>query len=179
MRRMISQKLQEAVKTLVENGGASWVLQMKDLISYDEESGIYTDVPITFDGSLNLGTIMQLLNTTSEEPFFPDLSDQAGKVVVVNDDETGFEYVEKGTKLYKHTIEDAYGDEIVIISTHELPYTAQDFIVQKQVCRDFISAYDFLDDTFVQNIVSTPTTLEVNNDATEYTLPINDTVTPL
>ena len=68
----------------------AWVSQMKELISIqeiDENHYIYFEYPFIM-------AITDILNNIDGEliPYFPDLVNQAGKAVVVNEDETGFEY---------------------------------------------------------------------------------------
>lgn len=87
--------------TRVSDQDVSWVSKMKESISFDEESGnivfnsgFYTTYDFVVDSFLYLNTISDILSNSDDTSFFPSLINQAGKVVKVNSDETGFEYGE-------------------------------------------------------------------------------------
>lgn len=69
-----------------------WVNSMKDKIVYDEADFIVFNNPIYTDQSILLVSLSQLQNEDAD-PFFPSLTNQAGKSVVVNAYGTRFEYV--------------------------------------------------------------------------------------
>ena len=116
MKRMITQEMIDKLSDLIADGGLAWLNEMKDLISYDEgnviiNSDIWLKAGVIFlDNELGDGwmTIPEIssLRDYDDNAFFPSLTDQAGKVVKVNSDETGFEYgeVSGGTQLYLHHI---------------------------------------------------------------------------
>ena len=91
MKRMLSQKLIDQLTELVEAQGIDWVKQMKELISYIEEDDLIDITKaVQFEDVIYL-TLSDILND-GEQPYFPALTDQAGKCVVVNEDQTGYEY---------------------------------------------------------------------------------------
>ena len=105
----------------------AWVSQMKDMITYDEENEqLDITVPIHFEGLVKLDSGISQLADDEGNILFPFLTDQAGKFVKVNDDETGFEYgeVSGGTQLYMHTIKinsSTAFQTIVLITTFSTP----------------------------------------------------------
>ena len=160
MKRMLSQKLIDKLAELVDAQGVEWVSQMKELISYDEDEDIisilhsYVKMAGTeFSEDVYLNGISSLRDVEEDVPFFPSLTDQAGKCVVVNDDETGFEYAEKGTKLYLHELTGAGEvDYFTIISTSPNPIAidSQEAFydnyrgIVKITCHEDISSKDYL-----------------------------------
>lgn len=104
MKVMIDNKLIDYLKSLKQTGSLEWVSQMKELISYDDHTedlllsgyvkcgNLHIDGQLGGDGWLQIDDISGL-KTLDDVSFFPSLTDQAGKSVVVNDDETGFEYL--------------------------------------------------------------------------------------
>ena len=89
MKRMLRQEIIEALDKIDFEELASntaWVSQMKELISVDDEEN-----QIVVNAHLSIPSIEYLTNADTDS-YFPDLTDQAGKSVVVNQDETGFEY---------------------------------------------------------------------------------------
>ena len=74
----------------------AWVEQMKDVLSVDDS---YLTSMKIFKGEFYCDDLIleqiNYLKNVDDEPFFPSLTNQAGKAVVVNDDETGFEYKER------------------------------------------------------------------------------------
>ena len=93
---------------------------MKDYIVIDKQ----ITGAINLLSGLMVSDIESIYNSSGDQ-FFLSLNDQAGKCVVVNEDETGFEYAEKETKLYKHTIVDG-ADNYTLILITDNP-TALDF----------------------------------------------------
>ena len=103
MKRMITQELIEQLSQIIENGGFEWVSQMKELLTYNEELQAF-EVNSSITGKETNSIIFDFINdeiwldnlsilvNMDEDPFFPGLTDQAGKAVVVNEDETGFTY---------------------------------------------------------------------------------------
>ena len=104
----IKQLLVKFIELLSEKGEltkeeAAWVSQMKELISVDDDNAVlmqnvHIENTCYIESYLKLFSISSIQNE-DEDSFFPSLTDQAGKCVVVNDDETGFEYVNKPTLL--------------------------------------------------------------------------------
>lgn len=97
MKRMLEQKLIDKLAELVDAQGVEWVSQMKDLISYDEEMEMPSIFDLRINDVLYITSISDIHIPEDDKSFFPELTDQAGKVVVVNEDETGFEYAENIT----------------------------------------------------------------------------------
>ena len=125
MKRMLSQKLIDALHQLVVGGGDEWVNEMKELIGYDETSHQVV-IEEFYANHLYIDDITKFINDDAETSFFPSLTDQAGKVVKVNSGEDGFEYGEAGTKLYKHTFSISDGEDTytcIITSTRSTSYT--------------------------------------------------------
>ena len=137
---MITQKMIDYIKSLQSGFGPeelAWVSEMKDVINYDEESENIEITNLSVTGVfqfleeqsfINLLSLSQLCNE-NDEPYFPALTDQAGKVVKVNDDETGFEYgeVSGGTKLYKHVVQyqsSPFPASFVLVCEREQPFTS-------------------------------------------------------
>lgn len=137
MKRMLDQKLIDALNQIDFEELASdtaWVSQIKELISYNEEDECIEITTLSVLAELYLESISSLKNE-NDDSFFPSLTDQAGKVVKVNEDETGFEYgeVSGGTQLYKHSIKlsksSAYPSspvDIALITTSQTPLEYSD-----------------------------------------------------
>ena len=70
-----------------------WVKQVKDNIEYSAEDFTGYLYGKWMLDMLALGSISDFTDN-DDNSYFPDLIDQAGKSVVVNSDETGFEYQE-------------------------------------------------------------------------------------
>lgn len=114
--KLLNRRDELEVEEMLDSSGAeikfeelsAWVEEMKEMIGYDEEVGELQFLqPSTFNDEVGIGGINVLVDKETYEPFFPDLTDQAGKAVVVNDDEDGFDYTDlpqAGTKLYKHDL---------------------------------------------------------------------------
>ena len=94
MKRMIDEKLIEKIASISE-------AELSQLSTLLENIDIWEDGSIEFEEGIVIPSIANLVNSDGDS-FFPPLTDQNGKVVVVKDDV--FEYQPIGTKLYKHTI---------------------------------------------------------------------------
>ena len=102
MKRMLSQTLIDKLAEFIEGQGDAWVSQMKELISYDEEEGV-VHIGEVAPAGLYLDDIQHFMNQDFDS-FFPELTNQAGKSVVVNEDETGFDYLNLAN-LFVHKME--------------------------------------------------------------------------
>ena len=148
MKRMLDQKLIDLVSQLSQEE-LSWLAQMKELISVDNTS-------ITFNNEVVLD-IAAITNNAreEEEPLFP-LSDNAGKVLAVNQDEDGLVAVEKGTLLYKHELE-IDGDDFTLVdnNSNNLPKTISGFVARYAEALSF--RYNGSSDEFIISCIPTST----------------------
>lgn len=93
MKRMITQELIDELSSIIEQGGFEWVLQIKDLISYDDNEG---NIVLNGNTGIEIAHISHIVNN-DKNSYFPELTNKAGKCVVVNEDEEGFEYKKSPT----------------------------------------------------------------------------------
>lgn len=112
MRRMISQELAKYLASMKSGAVAKWVSQMKELISYDDVE----EVPIFTNGfEVELTSIIDMNGNT----IFASLENQAGKVVKVNSEESGFDYITPieipitASSLSGRTFESSYSKAII------------------------------------------------------------------
>ena len=92
MKRMLSQKLIDALYQLVVVGGDEWVKQMKEVVFFDDDY-LVVNYPVDIGGeSIRLPSISAIVNL-DEDPYFPSLAGNGGKLVVINENETGFEFI--------------------------------------------------------------------------------------
>lgn len=100
-----------------------WAKSISSKLSIDEYGNLYINgnlrVGDESDGLL-LASLAYLCDYDSHL-LFP-LENNAGKVLAVNEDEDGLVAVEKGTKLYVHTLtSNSFNDTLIVISNSPTP----------------------------------------------------------
>lgn len=116
MRRMISQELAEYLTSMKSGAVAEWVSSVKESISVDEDQNVNIDYLKSIQ--IMVPQVDSIINEDGN-PLFPSLDDQAGKVVKVNSEETGFDYITpveipiNATSLGGRTFESSYSKAII------------------------------------------------------------------
>ena len=140
MKRMITQELIDFVASLSETDIAEF---SKHIEMTDNSIVINRDIDLAnSEPDVILGVLSQLVDENGDS-FFPSFTDNAGKVLAVNEDEDGLVAVEKGTKLYKHTITlNGDGDNIKIIDNISDEITTSNFESRQRQCLSIYMSFN-------------------------------------